>query len=67
MEPAIESLLDKVDSKYTMVTVAAKRARLLMEGARRHVDGASDKPVTIALQELATGALQFQRTKTGIK
>ena len=27
MEPAIEGLLDKVDSKFTLVTLAAKRGR----------------------------------------
>lgn len=67
MEPAIDSLLDKVDSKYTMVTVAAKRARLLLTGARRQVQTVSDKPVTVALQELGAGALLHQRTRTGIK
>jgi DNA-directed RNA polymerase subunit omega len=67
VEPAIDALLDRVDSKYTMVTVAAKRARLLMTGARKRVETGSDKPVTIALQELEAGTLLYQRTKTGIK
>ena len=67
MEPAIDSLLDKVDSKYSMVIVSARRARQLLAGARKQVDTPSDKPVTVALQELAAGQLKYQRTKTGIK
>ena len=60
MEPAIDSLTDKVDSKYSMVIVAARRARQLLAGAKKKVDTPSDKPVTVALQELAAGVLRFE-------
>ena len=67
MEPAIDSLLPLVDSKYTMVIVSARRARQLLAGARKHVVTPSDKPVTVALQELGAGTLRYQRLKSGIK
>jgi DNA-directed RNA polymerase subunit omega len=65
VEPAIDSLLDKVDSKYSMVIVSARRARQLLAGARKQVDTPSDKPVTVALQELAAGVLQFEPDEQG--
>lgn len=65
MEPAIDSLLDKVDSKYSMVIVSARRARQLLAGARKKVDTPSDKPVTVALQELAAGVLHFEPDERG--
>jgi DNA-directed RNA polymerase subunit omega len=67
VEPFVDHLMEAVDSKYTMVIVAAKRARQLMGGARRRIETKSDKPVTVALEELAAGVLQYQRTKVGIK
>ncbi len=35
--PSIDRLLDKVDSKYSLVVAAAKRARLLRDGAKSEV------------------------------
>jgi len=60
-------LREKVDSRYSLVVIAAKRARQLLEGAPRLVDIDSTKPVTVALQELAQDKLVFERTRTGIK
>ena len=33
INPSIVELLNKVDNRYTLVTVTAKRARQLIEGA----------------------------------
>lgn len=67
LEPSIDELMEKVDSKYTMVVAAAKRARQLNEGVPATVTPKSTKAVTIALEELAAGTLHYQRTKQGIK
>lgn len=67
LEPSIDDLIRHVDSKYTMVVVAAKRARRLLEGATPTVEPRFAKPVTIALEELVTGKLKYHRTKQGIK
>ena len=56
-----------LQSKYTLVSVAAKRARQLLGGSKRRVDSLSEKPVTVALEELASGKLYFERTRDGIK
>jgi DNA-directed RNA polymerase, omega subunit len=66
-QPPLEVLREKVDSRYSLVVIAAKRARQLLEGAPRLVDIDSTKPVTVALQELAQEKLVFERTRTGIK
>jgi len=66
-QPPLELLRDKVDSRYSLVVTAAKRARQLLEGAPRLVEVDSNKPVTIALQELAQDKLVCERTRTGIK
>lgn len=66
-QPGLDELRERVDSRYTLVVSAAKRARQILEGAPRYVSVESKKPVTIALQELAQGRLVYERTKTGIK
>lgn len=67
MHPPLDSLITKVDSKYTLVVAAAKRARDLMMQAEPLVASRSDKPVTIALEEVSAGKVFYERTRTGIK
>jgi len=67
LEPTIDELVKHVDSKYTMVVAAAKRARQLNEGMPPTIEPRSTKAVSIALEELAAGTLRYQRTKQGIK
>lgn len=65
--PPIGSLLDKVDSRYTLVVATAKRARQLTDGAHKMTRHVSDKPVTIALNEIHENKITYVRTKSGIK
>ena len=65
--PPVYELRERVDSRYTLVVAAAKRARQLLDGAPALVDLQSDKPVTVALWEIGEDKLEFERTKTGIK
>ncbi|HHV63080.1 MAG TPA: DNA-directed RNA polymerase subunit omega [Firmicutes bacterium] len=67
MHPSLDKLFDKVDSRYTLVVAAAKRARQLMEGEKPLVNCDTDKPVTIALEEIYEGKVKYERTKSGIK
>ena len=65
MEPRIDDLLDQVDSKYTLVIMAAKRARQinayysqLGEGLLEYVGplvetAVQEKPLSIALREIS--------------
>jgi DNA-directed RNA polymerase subunit omega len=50
-----------LQSKYTLVSVAAKRARQLLEGRPPRVQTDARKPVSIALEELMQGKLYFER------
>lgn len=67
INPSIDTLVTKVDSKYTLVVLAAKRAREVMDGSASFVDSKSNKQVTIALEEIAQDKITFERTKSGIK
>lgn len=58
--PSIDSLVKKVDNKYTLVTLAAMRARELNNGAAPLVEGAEGKKtVSIALQEIDEGKITY--------
>jgi len=76
MDPPIEDLLDKVDSKFTLVALSAKRARQinsyynqLGEGlgvvVPPQVTSVSGKPLTIAFEEIAAGKATFHRPEPG--
>ena len=65
--PSLDVLLEKVDSKYTLVVMSSKRAREVMNGKTPMVSSSSNKPVTVALEEIASHKIIYKRTKTGIK
>ncbi len=67
IEPGISSLLERVDSRYTLVVAAAKRARQITEGAHKLTECNSEKPVTIAINEIDEQKITYIRTKSGIK
>jgi DNA-directed RNA polymerase subunit omega len=51
--PSIDELLEKVDSKYTLVVAASRRARELRDGAPSQLrQPKSHKHVGIALEEI---------------
>ncbi|MFB3074258.1 MAG: DNA-directed RNA polymerase subunit omega [Candidatus Methylomirabilales bacterium] len=55
-----DDLKDKVDSKFRLVIIAAKRSRQLNHGARPLVQRKTVKPTYIALDELAAGRLEYE-------
>ena len=56
--PSVDSLKTKIYSKYSLVTVASKRARQLQEeGGERLTSYVSYKKVGRALEEVAAGEL----------
>lgn len=67
IHPSLDVLVTKVDSKYTLVVLAAKRAREIMDGSNPLVESKSNKQVTIALEEVAQDKISYERTKSGIK
>ena len=81
IEPKIDDLLAHVDSKYSLVILAAKRAReinsyysQLGEGRGEFVPplvetgGLRNKPLSLALEEIAEGKISAERPdEVGIK
>ena len=67
MKPTLESLMTKVDSKYTLVTLAAKRARELTDGDEPLVDVDTTKVVSIAMEEIDQGKITYEAPQAGIK
>ena len=75
-DPPIDELLDKTDSKYSLVIEAARRARQinayysqLSEGALEHVGPLvetyqHEKPLSIALREINDGLLEVTTVST---
>lgn len=55
--PPIADLLDKVDGRYLLVNVVAKRARQIATEARVLEETLPEKPVTMAIREVAEGKL----------
>lgn len=67
INPSIDYLVTLVDSKYTLVVLAAKRGRELLNDNSSEIKCPSNKPVSIALYEIAQGKITYERTKLGIK
>jgi len=81
IEPKMETLLTGVDSKYTLVILAAKRARQINSYFSQLGEGIAEftapqipldpdrapKPLSIALTEIAEGKISYERTGDGIK
>ena len=67
IKPTLESLMTKVDSKYTLVTLAAKRARQLTDGDEPLVDVDTPKVVSIAMEEIDQGKITYEAPRDGIK
>lgn len=73
IDPRIDDLLSKVDSKFTLVILASRRAREingyyseLGQGIGQYVPPMVEtemgrKPLTVAMQEIAEGKLQWHR------
>lgn len=71
-KPRIDTLLEKVDSKYALVVMAAKRARQINNYYRSREEGSIDdippplvdtrsrNILTIALEEIAEGKISYE-------
>ena len=55
LKPAMNELLAQVPSRYRLVNVVAQRARQIASEAEEEGISLEDKPVTLALQEVAEG------------
>ena len=55
--PAMSELLKHIDSRYLMVNVVARLARQISIEAEELHEHLPDKPVTLAIREVAEGKL----------
>ena len=58
--PSINKIRTKVDSRYTLVILAAKRARDIIEGMPKLTEADVEKPVSIASNEIAEDLITYR-------
>lgn len=56
----IEDCLDRIENRFALVLLAAKRARQLLSGARPLID-THNKEVVTALREIAANKVGFKK------
>ena len=59
--PAMKDLLNQVPSRYELVNVVAHRARQIASQAESMGEPLDDKPVSIAIREVAEGRLDEEQ------
>ena len=55
VKPTVKELLTKVDNRFELVVVTARRAREIANGSEILVDSDETSPVTLAAIEIAEG------------
>ena len=55
--PPVADLLKNVESRYLLVNVVAQRARQIASEAEEYQEELTEKPVTLAIREVAEGKL----------
>lgn len=57
LHPSMSELLTKIDNRYLLVNVTAKRARELAEKAEENEITLTEKPVKLALDDIMSGRI----------
>lgn len=65
--PAMNKLTEFVPNRYMMVNVVARRARQIADEAEEAGEKLTEKPVTIAIRELAEGKFSADSIDTTIE
>lgn len=60
--PSIDLLRTKVDSRYTLCSLASKRARDLIDGKPSILGDPVERPVSIATDEIANDLISYTRS-----
>ncbi len=61
VKPTVKELLGKVDNRFQLVTITAKRARQIAEGDEVLINTNEEAPVTIAAEEIAAGKVNEKK------
>ena len=59
--PSINEIRKKADSRYTVVVMAAKRSRDIIEGKPILTECEINKPVSISAREIAEDLITYRR------
>ncbi len=59
--PSIDELRQKVDSRYTLVMLAALRAKDIVEGKPKLTNVDVDRPISVAATEIDEGLITYVR------
>ncbi len=59
--PSINVIRQKADSRYTLVILAAKRARDIIDGKPKLTEVDIEKPVSIVAHEIAEDLITYKR------
>ena len=58
----VEDCLKKVESRFELVILAGRRAKMIMKGAKPLVE-ANNRPIVNSLREVAAGKVKFINPK----
>lgn len=64
IDPPIRSLTEKVECRYSLVMVAARRARQIVNGSEPMLNLKEDKPVSVALKEIDANLIGYRRNSS---
>jgi DNA-directed RNA polymerase subunit omega len=56
----VEDCLKRVESRFQLVMLAARRAKMIMKGAKPLIE-ADNRPIVMALREVAAGKVKFNQ------
>lgn len=62
----VQDCLKKVESRFELVILAARRAKMIMRGAKPLVE-ADNRPIVTALREVAAGDVKFIDPREKVK
>lgn len=65
--PSVNEIRKKADSRYTLVILAAKRARDITRGLPKLTEADVEKPVSIAANRDSRGPYYLQENSRGIE
>jgi DNA-directed RNA polymerase subunit omega len=59
----VEDCLEKVENRFQLVILAAKRVKQLYKGAHPLIEAKNNRQVVTALREIAAGKIGFEVSK----
>lgn len=63
----VEDCLEKVDNRFALVLLAARRTKQILKGSQPLIDKTDNKPIVTALREVAAGKVAYQDQQKAIR